>query len=434
MICELWKGKESASLCSSYRDISIANTISKYYSTFLREHLMISYADYAKNTQCAGMAKRGTDTAMHLCRAHWPYSKFKGRNAGQLYMDLESAFASVAREIAFYGVASVESIAFIFLKLSIPPSVHRILLQSLGGQCPLREAGASKHLQFVLREQRVCTLFTTQGLEAPSSSTTGSRAGNPLGDIIFAVIMTFVHDSISESLRVAELEWGLPIADVVAGPSAMCTDAPMVPESDASYLDDAVLFVDACDPFALVNKVIVVAGVVIDVIQAHGMRANLKRGKTDVVLSFSGKGARDARMKVLCAGVLVVRTSSRGVVDLCVVRYYKHMGALSSPECNVAPEVRARVRLARAAFVEFRSGVFASSGLDVSTRMEFLHAFVDSRLFFTAPPPGVSYPAVRLHVSNLCACMFAVRFIGCIMLGFLLKIEPVTRKLFKRPN
>ena len=138
MICELWKGKESASLCSSYRDISIENTICKYYSAFLREHLMISYADYAKNTQCAGMAKRGTDTAMHLCRAHWPYSKFKGRNAGQLYMDLESAFASVAREIAFYGVASVESIAFIFLKLSIPPSVHRILLQSLGGQCPLR--------------------------------------------------------------------------------------------------------------------------------------------------------------------------------------------------------------------------------------------------------------------------------------------------------
>ena len=142
-----------------------------------------------------------------------------------------------------------------------------------------------------------------------------------------------------------------------------------------------MLFVDACDPFALVNKVVVVAGVVIDVTQAHGKRVNLKRGKTEAVLSFSGKGARDARMKVLCAGVLAVRTSSRGVVDLCVVRYYKHMGALSSPECNVAPEVRARVRLARAAFVEFRSGVFASSGLDVSTRMEFLHAFVDSRLF-----------------------------------------------------
>ena len=168
------------------------------------------------------------------------------------------------------------------------------------------------------------------------------------------------------------------------GLSVVCTDAPMIPCSDASYLDDAVFFVDACDSFALINKMVAVAGIVIDVTQAHGLRVNLKKGKTEAVLSFSGKGSREARMKVLCAGALAVRTSSRGVVDLCVVRYYKHMGALSSPECNVAPEVRARVRLARAAFVEFRSGVFANRGLNVNTRMEFLHAFVDSRLFYGA--------------------------------------------------
>ena len=83
---------------------------------------MLSCADYAKHTQCAGLAKRGTDTAMHLCRAHWQYSRFKGRNAGQLYVDLESAVASVARENVFYGVASVESTASIFPEVLYPSS------------------------------------------------------------------------------------------------------------------------------------------------------------------------------------------------------------------------------------------------------------------------------------------------------------------------
>jgi len=248
MICELWKGKESASLCSSYRDISIENTISKDYSSFLRGRLMDTYVSYAKSTQCAGTCKRGTDTAMHLCRAHWQYAKFMRRNAGQLYVDLESAFASVSREIAFHGVTTVESIAHILHKFSIPPPVHHILMQSLCGQSPLGEAGAHSHLKLLLREQHVCTWFTTQGLEGLSSTTAGTRAGNPLGDVIFAVIMTFVHDAISARLREAKLEWGLPMADACHGPSFVDMDAPLVPISDASYLDDAVFSSTLANP------------------------------------------------------------------------------------------------------------------------------------------------------------------------------------------
>eukprot|EP00974_Lingulodinium_polyedra_P054476 5238063-Lingulodinium_polyedra.AAC.1 len=52
----------------------------------------------------------------------------------------------------------------------------------------LEAAGVPAHLRQAIEQAHTCTWATHQGIEAPTATTSGSKAGDPLGDVLFLAI------------------------------------------------------------------------------------------------------------------------------------------------------------------------------------------------------------------------------------------------------
>ena len=68
-LVELYKGKGPIDHCGSFRDIHLKDRTAKVYHSMLRDQLSGAYTATTLDSQCGGIAGRGTDVASHLCRA-----------------------------------------------------------------------------------------------------------------------------------------------------------------------------------------------------------------------------------------------------------------------------------------------------------------------------------------------------------------------------
>lgn len=182
-IAELWKAKGSPMKCSSYRDISIADTAAKDFHGHLRSVLLPSLEQFSRPTQVGGLMHKGTDFGVHVGRLHWEYARQQNLSAAQIYVDLVAAFASTARELVYCPDRSPESLAAIAARLKLDPGSVQEFLAQASLPSALQQASVGAHLRSLIRMAHEPSWFTTQGLESPASSTRGSKAGDPLGDI-----------------------------------------------------------------------------------------------------------------------------------------------------------------------------------------------------------------------------------------------------------
>ena len=182
---ELWKGRSSTLVCSSYRDIWLENTMAKDFHGFIRGPFFELLEGASMPAQCGGLRHRGADIALHMGRAHWQALRALRRSGFQLYTDLSAAFASVVRELALTSNRSEDAAAFIFAKFGLPPEAMDDLRGILAAPGSMEVIGVTGHLRLLIEQAHDATWFTTQGLDRPATSEAGSRPGDPLGDAFF---------------------------------------------------------------------------------------------------------------------------------------------------------------------------------------------------------------------------------------------------------
>ena len=78
------------------------------------------------------------------------------------------------------------------------------------------------------------------------------------------------------------------------------------------------------------------------------------------------------------------------------------MGALTSPEGRLLPEVKARVNSAYAAFGDYRRQIFGAGCLSSEAKFAFLDVFLDTRIFYGSeswvPRPSDIGPITTAHI------------------------------------
>eukprot|EP00974_Lingulodinium_polyedra_P122674 11183782-Lingulodinium_polyedra.AAC.1 len=67
-------------------------------------------------------------------------------------------------------------------------SVHDILAMP----DPLKTLAASRRLRLLLQSEHAVTRFATKGVGYPATSSSGARAEDPLGDVIFSGVLLHV--------------------------------------------------------------------------------------------------------------------------------------------------------------------------------------------------------------------------------------------------
>ena len=124
-LVELYKGKGPIGHCGSFRDIHLKDRTAKVYHSLLRDQLSDAYTAMTLDSQCGGIAGRGTDVASHLCRAFAEHCHFAKKSAFFVYLDLVAAFASIMREMLFTGVRSDAQVCHILNVFGmLPDSFH----------------------------------------------------------------------------------------------------------------------------------------------------------------------------------------------------------------------------------------------------------------------------------------------------------------------
>ena len=131
----------------------------------------------ALESQCGGLGGKGADICLHYGRAHWQYLQASERSGFQAYTDLSAAFASVRRAIAFMPDRSDRAIMSAVGRFIFEPDAYAHLVRILTEPDALQAIGVGPRLRALLQCAHECTWFTMQGLEQPSSTEDGAKAG-----------------------------------------------------------------------------------------------------------------------------------------------------------------------------------------------------------------------------------------------------------------
>lgn len=120
------------------------------------------------------------------------------------------------------------------------------------------------------------------------------------------------------------------------------------------------------------------------VFHLHGLCLNLSRGKTEAVLMHRGHESNQFRTALFDRPEpprLVASTDSH-VFQVNVVASYRHLGSKMAMDADIAPELDARLGMARSAYNEMRKPIFNNRHIPAAGRLQLFQSLIMSRLFY----------------------------------------------------
>ena len=381
-----WKGSGPTEQVSSYRSLFVGSAVGKTYHRLIRNKVAKHVDQYLG--PCHFGARRGSPVthASHLVLAHEQWARKEGRSSSALFLDTRSAYYRVVREAAT-GMREPQDMDACVMKVlqhfAMPPDTWGTLLQLVADGGALFDAGASKHLCAVAADLHDDAFFVTQyaSRERVSRTRAGSRPGESMADVIFSVIY---HQVLCQIRKEADVQGLVEPLDYDGLPSLWVGDpVEKIWMMDSTWADDTAFVTQAAEPAELLRRTSQLAAKVVDASRRHALDPNLKRGKTEVMVSLRGQGCRKVALQWFGqdGAVLRLHTQLAGEVLLNVVASYVHLGFQIDRGATFKPEALRRLSQAAAACREIRDVVLQNVHIPRPTRAQLFSALVEATFF-----------------------------------------------------
>ena len=339
----LFKGKDSPLDPLAYRAIYISDHTSKIYHRFLRQRLELPWDQNMDLLQLGGRKSLGTDIAHHMLEAHQFWCRSQKLPSAIVFFDLRAAFYSVLRQ----ALTQIE-----IDSTTLTAALRRFGISDLTWTAWLEQASqdhaliaASPHIEKLIQDCMTNTFFTIDGLPGVCATTRGTRPGDPLGDLLFNLIMRLVlkdtHELIHEATEVAWL--GSPESCV------SFADANTIPRCayfDVSYVDDAAVALHAETLPDTEHLIQVVVESFHAAAAKRGLEINFSQGKTEVMWNLVGRGSRALKIRLHDAGQCLCWDSLQEHFQLRVSHSYRHLGSWMQTARSHQREIAQRASLA----------------------------------------------------------------------------------------
>ena len=386
MLVAAWKGSGPTEQVNSYRSLYVGSAVGKTYHRLMRNKLAGHVDSYLG--PCHFGAKQGSPVthASHLVLAHEQWALSEDHSSSALFLDTRSAYYRVVREAAT-GMREPRDldvcVTRVLQHFAMPPDTWATILRLVHRGGALKDAGVSQHLCAVAEDLHSDAFFVTQFASRRFLSRTraGSRPGESLADVIFSVIYHQVLQQIRQEVHAHGLAEPLAYDGI---PSPWIGDpVEEVWMTDSTWADDTAFVAKAQDPETLLLRTARLAEHVIDASRRHAMEPNLKKGKTEVMVSLRGKARKKVALKWFSSdgAVLKLCTQTAGTVTLNVVASYVHLGFQVDRGVTFKPEVLRRLSQASAACREIRSLVLQNVHIPRPARAQLFSALVDATYF-----------------------------------------------------
>lgn len=346
-----------------WRGILLADTLAKQLRRLQQTNLIKASDAYIGATQFGGVSGKGTDMANHSLRLLQKYAERSRQSLSILFVDCISAFYALIRQLVVPVESSDEAIVFLLQSLNFGSDTMQEPREAFVQPRALSEAGASPHLQKQMADSFIGTWLRVDGSCKLAQTHRVSRPGDVFGDIIFNLLVAKIDIAIDTALAIRGLITLLPFdgtrafEGVVDEHELGCVEMPKV-----SFVDDLALPVLSSTTAAHLSRTASTATVVIDTLAAHGMRCNLKKGKTEVVICFHGPVSRSHETQLWAQRTPCLQMESKtgGCTSILATRYYKHLGGQIHSKASMGLEVS--VRCAQSAGANLRMRKFFGRG------------------------------------------------------------------------
>jgi len=375
----LHKGKLPRSDPLGYRSIFINNVVTKIYHSALRDHLAEAWNQKIKHIQFGGRKGCGTDTPHLLVQEHFRYSAATRTPAAVLFIDFKSAFYTVIRQGLFQNPVDDTALVCAMQRFGIDQEVLDNLLRQAANDNAT--GGISQHAEFLLSDLFKATFFQMDGIDEVALTTRGTRPGDPVGDILFNMLMTVMMEEVTDHIKGnTTAAWqgnALPVDDLH---SHQCL--PDHAWCEVAFVDDLAVLLRAPSQHDLDNLIQTAFQAVCVVAEKRGLHLNMEAGKTEVLRAFVGKGAKHAKQQLLNSEFLMPIEVGDHLMHLRVVQSYKHLGGWVHADGKPKHALRERLRTAKQAWGPLIQPFFRRKQISTTAKVRVFESLVMSRMLF----------------------------------------------------
>ena len=362
-------------------------------------------------TQCGATRGKGTDLANHLLRSVQDYARMHNKSLAILFVDLSKAFDKIIREIVmgwfdheWPEMTEKERRARCVNTLKghgLSGRQAKRLTSTIEASFALGEAGVDAHTIALLKSMHSESWFKIRGADEHLVFKLGGRQGCKFGSVVFN--MAYAR-ALAQFVREAERE-GIAVRlrfkpKGAVGPQP--TDGGSDSDStsllfDVTFVDDEAICVLAKVPEALVSKFQRCVVLLRKAFDAYGLNINWKRTKTEAILELRGPKAQKIKAAIaapsgekgIVNGGYRCRHPTKSAVctpeapvHVCIVREYKHLGAIVEQGGGLVKEARNRESAALGAFAPLASRLFGAKAIGRTRRVNLAKSLVISRLLY----------------------------------------------------
>ena len=279
----LYKGKGDLCDISNHRSIFLLEGIGKALRKLVRPAVL--QVARAHQIPLLFGATPGSQSAFltHYLLTFQRLARRKGVSSSILFVDVRSAYYRVLRQRLLGQRLSDQSMCELLRVMRVPPEALQAVLRWASE--PALTTEMSTHQRFMLEALFQNPCFLLRGLDQPFFSRCGTRPGDSLADALFCVVFADCLSALRQRLDAEGL---------LTGPGFSRAVQP-------TWADD--LAVPVCGPAAdIVAKSQALCQAVHEVLGARALDVNYNAGKTELLTSWHGNGARTAKRRVLSGG------------------------------------------------------------------------------------------------------------------------------------
>ena len=379
LLIPLSKGKSDSADPLGYRSIFISNFFAKLYHRSLRTHLAQVWEHGLASLQLGGRSRMGADLAHHLLQSHGHWATVVKRPYAHLFFDIKSAFYSVLRQALFPDDEFPVSLVAALRRFRVRADDIDYMLTVV--QTDNATTGITEHFRRLLKDAMTNTHFFIKGLDAPCKTNRGTRPGDPLGDLLYNMVMSLILQDARKRVQIATgAEW--------CGHPAACPsfdEIPGVPTEaffDLAFVDDSAVAIHASS-ISRVQDIVRAAVEAMDVsARGRGLLLNYAAGKTEVMLHLVGRGSKEAKIRLSDNDNTLRWSVNDDHYCLRVVHSYKHLGTWLQVGAKSAKEVAARGTAARQSWGVLHRSFYSKKFVSLKSKTLAFESLTLSRMLY----------------------------------------------------
>ena len=382
----VWKRKGPRQDCAAYRGILVSSVLGKSLHKTIRGRCTDSLALCTTPLQVGGLPSFPVSLPAHSARLFQSACRAKKMPHSLLFLDLQEAFYRIIRPLISGESVTTEAAAHICAAAQLPAGTVHELHDFLGQGSLLRQSGTSPWAAQAVEETLCNTWFRFPNECEIVETRSGSRPGDSLSDLVFSFLFSKVLHQVRQALTDAGYLAKVPCHPAMQNAIYPVSEAPTTELglSDATWMDDLLLFLMAPDAPTLLRALSFGASSLLDACLQRALVPNLAQGKTEALVHLCHRGSRTARRHLYgdLGGELPLDCRLWQGAVLRTVPTYRHLGGYLQHNGGLAQEIRFRSAQAWDAFRRRKKRLFGSPLVPTQDKSLLFDSLVATVLFY----------------------------------------------------